>query len=122
MSKKGGKKESVYEKVAGSASNVEPYHSATLEEICECLKHEDAVQIILATLKNRKDADAVFRSALLTSPKFWFYVMTPVSIVSIFIACSIGYCFYRSPEVTAHFVEKAVNSKIPALLPPPQQQ
>ncbi len=121
MSKKGGEKESTYEKVARSARNIEPYRSVTLEEVCECLKHEDSIQVILAALRNRKDADKIFRSALLTSPKFWLYIMVPVMLVPILISCSIGYCFYRFPEAAVHVVEKAVNSKVPELLSSPQQ-
>ena len=122
MSKRGGKKGSFYEKVVSGASNIEPYHSVTLEEVCECLKHEDSIQVILAALRNRKDADMIFRSALLTSSKFWLCIMIPVLGGSILVSCSIGYCFYRCPEAAAHIVEKAVNSKVPELLPSPQQQ
>jgi hypothetical protein len=104
---------SKYETIANSTTNIEPYRSSKKEEILECLGHEDAIQIILAALGNRKDADTIFINALLKSPKFWFCML----VLSMFISGLFCYLFYCFPEKAAHAVEKSINSKIPDLLP-----
>lgn len=60
MSRGKNKKEGEYEEIAKTTRNIEPYRPVTLEEVCDCLKHEDSIQIILSALRNRKDADQIF--------------------------------------------------------------
>jgi hypothetical protein len=115
MNKK-SEKESSYEKVTRKTCNIESYHNIALNDVCDCLKHDDAISEILNAFKNRKDVDEMIIDALKWNPKFWFYVIIPVIIISILISCTLGYCFYRSPATSVHAFEKAINSQIPELL------
>lgn len=113
LTSKKGLKNRKYEKVSKGIRGIEPYKSTTKEDILDCLGHEDAIQKILGSLGNRKDADQIFISAILKSWKFWVCIFA----VPIAISCLISYLFLRFPSQTTHAIEKTINAKIPDLLP-----
>jgi hypothetical protein len=105
-----------YEKIKKGITITGPYISITKEDLLECLGHEDAIQKILAALKNRKDADEIFISAIIKSWKFWACILGS----SIILCCVINYLFFRFPFQTTHVIEKAINAGISDLMPIPQ--
>ena len=102
-----------YEKVANGVKNIEPYTSISKNELLDLLGQDDIQKKIISSLGNRKDADKIFVSAILTSWKFWGIILALIFAFSI----GISYLFVRFPSETSHVVEKTVNSKIPDLLP-----
>lgn len=107
-----------YYEVVKEITNPIPYSLVTKKDFPKILCNDDTLQKLISALKNRKDADAIFITAILKSPRFWRYLL----IVSIILSTTISYIFCHYYIPMNHIVEKTVNSKIPGLFPFPSQQ
>lgn len=106
-----------YNEIIKETKNPMPYSFVTKKDFSEILCNDGTLQKLVSALKNRKDADDVFISAILKSPRFWIYLLVTSAILSIII--SYLFCHYSVPM--NHVIEKTVNSQIPDLFPLPSQ-
>lgn len=75
-----------YYEVRKEITNPTPYLLVTKKAFPEILCNDETLQKRLFALKNRKDADDIFISALLKSPRFWKYLLITCIILSILIS------------------------------------
>lgn len=107
-----------YKEISKETKNPMPYSMdsmVTKKDFPEILCNDNTLQKLVSALKNRKDADDLFISAILKSPRFWKYFLVTSGILSIIIS----YLFSHYSVPMNHVIEKTVNSRIPDLFPVP---